>query len=43
MSTIDVLLITTIIMGMMILRFGIPVVIMWTVRQIGQHTLYRHS
>lgn len=43
MSTTDVLLITTMITGMLVLRFGVPMLVMWTVRQIGQHTLYRHT
>lgn len=43
MSTTDILLISTIITGMVILRFGVPMLVMWTVRQIGQRTLYRHT
>lgn len=41
MSTLDLLLITSIISGMAVVRFGLPMLVMWTVRQIGQRTLYR--
>ena len=41
MSTLDLLLITFIISGMAVVRFGLPMLVMWTVRQIGQRTLYR--
>ena len=41
MSTPDLLLITSIIIGMATVRFGLPMLVMWTVRRIGQRTLYR--
>ena len=43
MSTLDILLVTAIIFGMAILRFGIPMLIMWTVRQIGQRTPHHQA
>jgi hypothetical protein len=42
MSAPELLLITSIMLGMTALRFGVPMLVMWTVRQIGQRTVYRH-
>lgn len=42
MSILDILLITAFMAGLGILRFGLPMLIMWAARQIGQRTLYRH-
>ncbi len=42
MSASELLLITSIMVGMTVLRFGVPMLVMWTVRRIGQRTLYRH-
>ena len=41
MSISELFLITSIMVGLGIMRFGLPVLVMWTARQIGQHTIYR--
>jgi len=43
MSAQDILLITSIIGAMGIVRFGLPVLVIWAVRQIGERTIYRHA